>query len=188
MSWSLSKFIRDNKRTYPKRTTKDHTMKFTDLTSSSRSLLAALCAAGAAGLRTDALGRCITPRRATPPEAADMLNSMRQLGLVYSQQKAPNAAYSLWKASEYGMAVFMGRPEDVPATEVSQGGDTEDRKPPRPRLWMVYPGSMQFRGTEDALAATLAKCAEESPGTKYLAYVLHSEAVLPVPKAQITLL
>ena len=135
------------------------------------------------------------PRRVTPQEAANLLNNLRQLGLVYSQQKPDNQSYALWKASEYGVAVFMSRPDEVPAPgtmsiacSTPAIGCAEAPSPHRLRQWMIYPGGLQFQGTEEALAAQLAKCAEQVPGTTYLAYVLHSEAVLPVPKAQITLL
>jgi hypothetical protein len=169
-------------------------MKFTDLPPTNRSILAALCAAGAAGLRTDALGRCTSPRHSTPQEAANLLNNLRQLGLVYSQQKPDNQSYALWKASEYGVAVFMSRPDEVPAPgklvdprDITDGVNA-GHSPTRLRKWMVYPGGMQFQGTEEALATELSKCAEGRPGVTFLAYVLHSEALLPVPKAQITLL
>lgn len=175
-------------------------MKFTDLTSNQRSMLAALCAVGT-GMHTDALGRATTPKLPAD-SAASVLLDLRKKGLVYSNQKPTGHAYALWKASEYGMKVFQGRPDtDVQAnSDVMRGvasaveaskvasGCKEAPHPLRLRLWMIYPGGLQFQGTEEALAAQLAHCAEKAPGTKYLAYVLHSEAVLPVPKAQITLL
>lgn len=166
-------------------------MKFTDLTSSQRSMLAALCAVGT-GMHTDALGRATTPK--LPADcAASVLLDLRKKGLVYSNQKPSGHAYALWKASEYGLAVFMSRPDDVPAESTitcitPTNGGAEAPRSPRLRQWMIYPGGLQFQGTEEALAEQLAHCAEKAPGTKYLAYVLHSEAVLPVPKAQITLL
>lgn len=170
-------------------------MKFTDLPPTNRSLLAALCAAGTAGLRTDALGRAVSPRHATPQEAANLLNNMRMLGLVYSQQKPDNQSYALWKASEYGVAVFMSRPNDVPAvpataTTTPEAGyaDASLPAPQRLRSWMIYPGAIQYRGSESSLTTELAALAQGNPGTKYMAYLLHSEAVLPVPTAQITLL
>lgn len=161
-------------------------MKFTDLTSSYRSMLTHLAACGT-GVTTDLLGRGCVPKL-LPTNASSVLLDMRRKGLVYAYQKTSGQVYCTWRISEYGMSVFMSRPADVPATEVSQGGDKEDRKTTRMRIWMLYPGGLQFHGTEEALAEHLAKCAEQVPGTKYMAYVLHSEAVLPVPKAQITLL
>lgn len=173
-------------------------MKFTDLTPYQRSMLAALCAVGT-GMHTDALGRATTPK--LPADgAASVLLDLRKKGLVYSNQKPTGTAYALWKASEYGMAVFMSRPDEVPApgtrsimsdyvtSAATAQGHAIDQRSPRLRQWMIYPGGLQFQGTEEALAAQLAKCAEQVPGTTYLAYVLHSEALLPVPKAQITLL
>lgn len=169
-------------------------MKFTDLPPTNRSLLAALCAAGTAGLRTDALGRAVSPRHATPQEAANLLNNMRMLGLVYSQQKPDNQAYALWKASEYGVAVFMSRPNDVPSVPATATApvvgcaDAILPAPQRLRIWMIYPGTIQYKGSEASLTTELAALAQSNPGTKYMAYLLHSEAVLPVPTAQITLL
>lgn len=167
-------------------------MKFTDLTSNSRSMLAALCAVGT-GMHTDALGRAATPKLPAD-SAASVLLDLRKKGLVYSNQKPTGHAYALWKASEYGMAVFMSRPDEVPAPgtmstcAAPDRGCAEASRPLRLRKWMIYPGGLQFQGTEEALAAYLASRAEQVPGTTYMAYVLHSEAVLPVPKAQFTLL
>lgn len=104
MSWTLSKFIRDNRRTYPKRT-KDHTMKFSTLEPSVRTLLAALC--NASNIRTDRLANCIN---CTPQEAANVLCKMRKLGLIYSMEKG-SAAYAPWSATEVGMHLFSNRPD-----------------------------------------------------------------------------
>lgn len=164
-------------------------MKFTDLTSNQRSMLAALCAVGT-GIHTDRLGLGCTPKL-SPERAASVLLELRQNGLVYSNQKPTGHAYALWKASEYGLAVFMSRPDEVaaPGAAANEASSASGcAQSPRLRLWMIYPGALQYQGTEEALAAQLAYCAEKAPGTKYMAYVLHSEAVLPVPKAQVTLL
>lgn len=161
-------------------------MKFTDLTSSQRSMLTHLAACGT-GVTTDLLGRGCVPKL-LPTNAASALLDMRKKGLVYAHQKTGGDTYCTWKITEYGMSVFMSRPDEVPAPKQPATDYVESKPDMRLRLWVVYPGSMQFQGTEADLAAALAKCAEDSPGTKYMAYVLHSEAVLPVPKAQITLL
>lgn len=173
-------------------------MRFTDLTSSQRSMLTHLAACGT-GVTTDLLGRGCVPKL-LPTGAASVLLDMRKKGLTFAYQKTAGQDYCTWRISEYGMSVFMSRPDDVPApgtgkaevdrqrADLNATIDSACAQSRRLRLWMIYPGGLQFQGTEEALAAQLAHCAEKAPGTKYLAYVLHSEAVLPVPKAQITLL
>lgn len=165
-------------------------MKFTDLPPSNRSILAALCAAGAAGLRTDALGRCTSPRHHTPQEAANLLNNLRQLGLVYSQQKPDNQSYALWKASEYGLAVFMGRPADVqPERTVTSSVPTCGAVPTK-RFIISEAGGLGHVATctrEEALDAAQSK-ATSKPGTVFRVYEQVAEAHMPVPQAMITLL
>lgn len=157
-------------------------MKFTDLTSSSRSMLTHLAACGT-GVTTDLLGRGCVPKL-LPQNAASVLLDMRKKGLVYAHQKPAGQDYCNWKISEYGLAVFMSRPDEVPAAVPKHA----EQAPAGMRLWFVVPGMLQFQGSEATLGKELAKLAEANPGITYQAYVLHSQAVLPVPKAQVTLL
>lgn len=86
-------------------------MKFTDLTSAQRSMLHMLCSNNT-GWPTDVLGRGCMPKF-KPDQAASSLLGLRDMGLVYSNQKPSTQPYAMWKASAYGMAVFAGRPADV---------------------------------------------------------------------------
>jgi hypothetical protein len=85
-------------------------MKFTDLTSYHRSMLTMLCTGQT--FSTAELGRGCNPSL-KPDQAAASLLRLRDLGLVFSNQKPPGQAYAMWKASEYGQAVFMSRPAEV---------------------------------------------------------------------------
>lgn len=171
-------------------------MKFTDLPPTNRSILAALCAAGAAGLRTDALGRCTSPRHSTPQEAANLLNNLRQLGLVYSQQKPDNQSYALWKASEYGVAVFMSRPDEVPApgaaasvaTSIANGCAQSNGSAKSFLIVRPTGGCEEYRGTREQALAQAQTGATKNPGTEYSVYEIIGVAHMPVPQAQITLL
>lgn len=164
-------------------------MKFTDLTSSQRSMLAALCACNGLGLNTEALGRAATPKMDATSAASSLLH-LRTAGLVYSNQKPTGQAYALWKASEYGLAVFMGRPADVQAAQAEPATAAEMVAPAGYKLhsYMIYPGAIGYQGTEQTMLGELAKLAESNPGKQYMAYRKVADAVLPVPQAQITLL
>lgn len=170
-------------------------MKFTDLPPTHRSILAALCAVGNASLRTDALGRCTSPRHSTPQEAANLLNNLRQLGLVYSQQKPDNQLYALWKASEYGVAVFMGRPDEVPlgaaaSAQTSIANGCAQPSGSAKSFLIVRPtgGCEEYRGTREQALAQAQAGATKNPGTEYSVYEIIGVAHMPVPQAQITLL
>lgn len=165
-------------------------MKFTDLPPTNRSILAALCAAGAAGLRTDALGRCTSPRHSTPQEAANLLNNLRQLGLVYSQQKPDNQSYALWKASEYGVAVFMSRPDEVAPPAKSQVAEAACASEPVKNYIISSPGGADHhaRGIRADALAKAQSMATADAGREYSVYEIIGLAHMPVPQAQITLL
>lgn len=98
-------------------------MKFTDLTNYQRSMLTMLCTGQT--FSTAELGRGCNPAL-KPDQAAASLLRLRDLGLVFSNQKPANQAYAMWKASEYGQAVFMSRPLEV--TQVALHLPTEVQK------------------------------------------------------------
>lgn len=161
-------------------------MKFTGLTSSQRSMLTHLAACGT-GVTTDLLGRGCVPKL-QPQNAASVLLDMRKKGLVYAHQKTSNQDYCNWMISEYGSDVFMSRPDEVPAPKQPATDYVESKPAQRLRLWLIVPGMVQYQGTDEDVAGQLSRMAEAKPGTMYTAYVAHSEATLPVPKAQIALL
>lgn len=171
-------------------------MKFTDLPPTQRSILAALCAAGAAGLRTDALGRCTSPRHSTPQEAANLLNNLRQLGLVYSQQKPDTQSYALWKVSEYGVAVFVSRPDEVPApgaaasVAASIANGCAQSEPAVKNYIIRGQGGVDHhaRGIRADALAKAQNMATVDAGREYSVYEIIGVAHMPVPQAQITLL
>ncbi|QJD54784.1 hypothetical protein PssvBMR6_gp16 [Pseudomonas phage MR6] len=85
-------------------------MKFTDLSSHQRSMLAMLCTGQP--FNTEQLGRGCSPRRG-PSTAAEHLLRMRDAGLVFSSQKGPGETYCSWKATTYGKSVFESRPVEA---------------------------------------------------------------------------
>ncbi|QJD55324.1 hypothetical protein PssvBMR16_gp19 [Pseudomonas phage MR16] len=89
-------------------------MKFTDLTSAQRSMLTMLCTGQS--FNTQELGRGCNPVF-RPDQAAASLLGMRDMGLVFSNQKPAGMTYADWRASDYGKSVFAGRPADVPAPD-----------------------------------------------------------------------
>lgn len=182
-------------------------MKFTNLTSNSRSMLAALCASGSAGLDTAHLGRCASPKL-DGAQAASVLLDMRKKGLVYSNQKPQGQAYALWKASEFGLAVFQGRPHDVLPSDVVelagqpsisdliQQGMESNRKaapsPDRDRCYIIScPTETLTRnvvGTRDHVLAVAQSLAEANQGKSYVVYEQIATVLLAKPVASITLL
>lgn len=109
-------------------------MKFTDLTSAQRSMLTMLCTGQT--FSTEELGRGTVPKF-KPDQAASSLLGMRDLGLVFSNQKPANQQYAMWKASQYGRAVFEGRPSEVvqALTGYTPG---LDEGTPAAGTWVVY--------------------------------------------------
>lgn len=90
-------------------------MKFSQLTSPQRSALSALCNCGP--LRTDKLAKSMS---LDPAGAANSLCSLRKIGLVFSKEKG-HQSYAEWEATEFGRALFDGRPIDVqPVTPSTQ--------------------------------------------------------------------
>jgi hypothetical protein len=90
-------------------------MKFTDLAAQQRSMLTMLCTGQT--FDTAQLGRGCNPRQ-DAQRAAQILMNMREQGLVFSSQKTAVQTYASWRASDYGKAVFAGRPEEVQASDV----------------------------------------------------------------------
>ncbi len=174
MSWSLSKFIRDNKRTYPKRTTtKDHTMKFSTLSAAHRSALAAIRNAGV--LKTDKLA-AVMGGGITAQQAAHQLCAMRKAGLVFSHQKDSGAQYCRWEVTTLGEALFNGRPG---AELVFKHGDEHAVT----KYAVIMNFQHQTTGTrEQALLAAKHKASEGIPCTVIglVADVVPPEQPLPV--------
>lgn len=159
-------------------------MKFSSLTSNSRSILAALAASST--LNTYRLGLCCTPKL-DAPAAANVLCDMRKKGLIFSQQKPMNQSYAEWGISEFGYAVFAGRPDqDVQPTNVEPQRDVS-AQPARFVVGATGVTSAPYGDQESAVAAAQAE-ATRSPGTEYRVYKLVAVASMPVPQAQITLL
>lgn len=166
-------------------------MKFTDLTPAQRSMLAALCATSGVGLQTDRLGMCVSPRQFCPSDAASSLLGMRKLGLVYSNQKTANQVYAIWKASEYGLAVFMGRPADVPVLNAGQTSSSQvGHTTPQRKTIIFCPGlAIDFTArTRKGAIEEAQRLATANPGRIYGVYEQVAEASMPVPQAQVTLL
>lgn len=162
-------------------------MKFSDLTSNQRSIIAALAASSS--LRTDALGRCCVPRL-DGPGAANVLCSLRELGLIYSHQKPTSQTYADWKISQVGMAVFTARPDgDVVVRTAGEPVNTAGPAVERHDFVIQGPnGSTKLTGTsEEALTAAQHRATIE-PGSEYKVFRLVAVAHMPVPQAVVTLL
>jgi hypothetical protein len=183
-------------------------MKFTDLQSNERAVLAALRASAGNCMGTDALGRAMYPTQ-SPADAASTLNGMRRKGLLYSMQKGPNVAYAPWSISEYGIAVFDGRPDTDPALApkvatmcAAYGGavqaastlgpkmDAATKRAPTKTFIVTRADSPLWTITGDINDATrkAQNLATAEPGEAYRVYELVAVAHMPVPQAQITLL
>lgn len=80
-------------------------MKFSTLTSSQRSAIAALVNAGE--LRTDKLSKCMSMDNSA---AATVLCGLRKAGLVYSKDRN-GSSYSLWGATLVAETLFAKRPD-----------------------------------------------------------------------------
>jgi len=79
-------------------------MKFSTLTPTIRSLLAALC--NVPHLTTDKLAAVA---HCSPQSVASTLCEMRKMGLIYSMEKGTKP-YAAWAANEVGVALFANRP------------------------------------------------------------------------------
>lgn len=166
-------------------------MKFSDLNIAARSMLNALSAS--ASLRTDELGRCANPRL-DPAAAANVLNSMREKGLIYSRQKLANAQYTAWFITDVGRAVFMGRPDGEVLLAAGGVVQPETPAPEKGDQFLITGNHVGYDAlvtTADKAVAVAAHRAELSPGKVIQVYKLVAEAHLPKPvkpTAQIILL
>lgn len=166
-------------------------MKFSQLTSNMRSMIAALAASS--HLDTDQLGRACSPKL-NAQQAASTLLELRKHGLAYSMQKPTGTAYASWAITSVGMAVFEGRPDsDVRVTSVaSPTADVQACAPsPAGKRYVLSVaggvGSFMHGVREDVLELAQRK-ATEQPGKEYHVYEQIAVAHMPVPQAQITLL
>jgi hypothetical protein len=82
-------------------------MKFSQLTSAQRSALSVLCNVGPT--RTDKLARSMQFDNAG---AANSLCGLRKIGLVFSKERGAHS-YAEWEVTEFGRALFDGRPLTV---------------------------------------------------------------------------
>ena len=157
-------------------------MKFSDLSSPARSMLAALCAS-APGLDTSMLGRCASPKL-QPERAAAVLLELRKKGLVYSHQKLVNQSYALWRVSAFGFAVFQGRPNDVQPADVAELNHNVSpvapaNPAPKATAYAVVPDTGFPVGTYDD-ALECAKAAAIGMGKPYVVVALVAEILPPV--------
>lgn len=158
-------------------------MKFSDLTPTHRSILAALVNGGPQS--TDRLARVIGTSSAQL--AATTLCQLRTIGLIYSREKG-NDTYATWVANDIGLAVFNNRPADVPAPAIEAQCASNDEAAD----WIIYEEGMGSVRVNDSLRhAVLSKAqsrATAKPGTVFTVYRAVAVAAMPVPQAQITLL
>lgn len=109
-------------------------MKFSDLSSAARSMLAALRSTNY--LTTDRLGAGCTPKL-LPVSAAAVLLELRKKGLVFSHQKTQGETYCKWAISDLGIRVFDGRPHDVEPVAQAPEQAEPARKEPSATVYMV---------------------------------------------------
>ena len=157
-------------------------MKFSDLTATQRSVLAALANGGPQS--TDRLARVMGTSSATT--AASQLCGLRTRGLIYSREKGSDT-YATWVANDIGLAVFNNRPADVPAPAIAAQCASNEQVTD----WIMHDnigGAVRYHGhRHDALAA-LQQSATAQPGVDFRLYRVVAAAAMPVPQAQITLL
>ena len=166
-------------------------MKFSDLNSNMRSMLTALCASST--LNTEQLGNGCVPKL-TAQQAANVLNEMRAVGLVYSMQKPESRQYASWAVNSVGKAMFMGRPDGdvvlqtVPASD-AQCSPAKDAAPVKRFIIGERSGTLVVvHGTRDEVLAEAQRRATIKAGAEYNVYEQIATAHMPVPQAQITLL
>lgn len=171
-------------------------MKFSDLNSLQRSLLAALASAVGSTLHTGQLaGYCGNDAQ----KAAHQLCALRDAGLIFSHQKPAGQQYAKWQISLVGMAVFEGRPDGevllVPAgaqEAVRSAALAQDE--PKIKEFKVYAlyasGTAKLvcrvEDTEEGALAVLARVSTENPGTTFELRTAIATAHLPKPQATIT--
>lgn len=174
-------------------------MKFSDLPSIQRTLLAALATAQGATLTTDRLAACLTgAERGNCQAAAHRLCAMRDAGLIFSHQKKANETYCRWQISLLGLALFEGRPDGnvvmVPAgAEVVGTEEARDKRPAEAqgKLYRVVDNvgtSVESFVTDDEAEAlaVLSRTAEAAPGHEFRLVTTVAVALLPKPQATIT--
>jgi hypothetical protein len=161
-------------------------MKFTDLTSNMRSMLTALCASS--HLNTEQLGNGCVPKL-NGQQAANVLIELRQKGVVYSMQKPDTQRFALWAVTEFGKAVFMGRP-DTDVQPAQKQPDVADKVAYVAGKFIVgATGHTSIPCADKPTALRLAQVnATDMPGTDFKVYELIAVANMPVPQAQITLM
>lgn len=159
-------------------------MKFSNLTSNMRSMLTALAASN--HLNTEQLGNGCVPKL-NGQQAANVLIELRQKGIVYSMQKPDTQRFALWSATEFGKAVFMGRPDtDVQPTAVQPQAYASAKSG---KFIVGATGHSSVPCVDRDSALSLAqRNATDLPGTDFKVYELIAVANMPVPQAQITLL
>lgn len=175
-------------------------MKFSDLTSAQRSILTAL--RSTSSLNTERLGLACVPQN-SPTGAAGVLVEMRTKGLVHSIQKPESQRFALWCITEYGMAVFDGRPDTDPALAPMAVVTAASPPTPDPKVDVAAKSEpvksfllFKNRSMEGQLTATTREAALDeaqqrataSPGNIYTVFEEVARAELPKPQAQITLL
>lgn len=95
-------------------------LSFSQLSNLHRSALAALVNTGP--LNTDQLAKCMQ-LGSNAAAAANSLNALRELGLIYSHQKSPGQLYCQWKANQIGVELFNARPDA--ALRITMGTQSE---------------------------------------------------------------
>lgn len=147
-------------------------MKFSKLPATFRSVLAALVNSGP--LRTDKLARIIGTTDCAA--AANTLCKMRREGLIFSKEKGA-AVYAEWEATNIGIAVFNGRPNDVPLFDkVAPVNDCAASK--KATAYAVVPDTGFPVGTYDD-ALECAKAAAIGHGKPYVVVALVAEVLPP---------
>ena len=168
-------------------------MKFSGLNSNMRSMLTALCASST--LNTEQLGNGCVPKL-TAQQAANTLNEMRAVGLVYSMQKPESRQYASWAVNAVGKAVFMGRPDGDVVLQTVPASDAQAQCSPAPGAAPTKRFIVSAQGgtltvlnvTREYALAEAQRLATAAPGTDYRVYEQIATAHMPVPQAQITLL
>lgn len=150
-------------------------MKFAQLTSAQRSAVSVLCNVGPT--RTDKLGVSMNMQ---PAQASTALCALRKIGLVFSKERNGHS-YAEWEITEFGRALFDGRPVDVqPVTPAAPGLIT--------KFAVVKNFQIDGTGTKEQ-AVLAAEAAALRDGAVYTVIGLVAQVTPPEqPRAQITLL
>lgn len=175
-------------------------MKFSTLTSTQRSAIAALVNAGE--LRTDKLAKCMGMAN---PSAATVLCGLRKAGLVYSKDRN-GEDYSLWGATLVAETLFAKRPdcslvyinsEDQQLLKSAKsacasgtnGASANASDPRQPTRFVVVPEFAKDPSGTRAQALLAAQHASIETGRVHHVLALVAEVTPPVqPTATVTLL